>query len=543
MSAERPLLVIVPARGGSKAIPFKNMRSVGGRPLIAYTVDAIQQAGVGDRIVISSDSDQILLWAELHGHEGRMRPSELATDDATISAVAAHLADELDWIGDVGVFQPTSPLRSVESIVAAVRAFREFDGDSLASAVRERHLMWLDVEDDLTRATPLFEARLNRQAVKHRVMRETGSIQLVRAEVLRSGREMVTDRHMLFELSEEESLDIDTPADLAQARRVVEQSTVIFRLSANATVGSGHLFHCLQLADELSDQRLRFLLRACEPFVSQLLDEHNFSYREETDLRADLGALSGSGPNLVVNDILDTTEADILVERTLGMKVVNIEDLGPGSRFADWVVNALYPVQNGAGANVACGPRYATLRGEFHDIPPKQIRDTPHRVLITFGGTDPARLAARCARLLNGHVATEVHVIVGPGATTEGFPEGVMVRRHVRSMAAEMMAADLVLTSAGRTVYEAAATSTPVVVLAQNAREATHSHLSYEEGVVFLGIGALVTDEQVRGVVERLLSASSLRNELSQRLARSIDERGAARIAHRIRGLVKGLED
>ena len=244
---------------------------------------------------------------------------------------------------------------------------------------------------------------------------------------------------------------------------------------------------------------------------------------------------------MVVNDVLDTSEHEVLVQRSAGYRVVNIEDLGPGAKLADWVVNALYPVQDGDGTHVSSGPRYATLRSEFINLPPKTVRERPERILITFGGTDPGGLAARCARLLAPTVDAEIRVILGLAAPDEDFPEGVVTQRHVRSMAAEMMDADLVLCAAGRTVYEAAAAGTPVAVLAQGAREATHSHLSYLSGVVFLGIGPLVDDQHVVGVVQRLLGDHALRLELSERLRTSVDARGAARIGHRVRGLLRGL--
>ena len=97
-------------------------------------------------------------------------------------------------------------------------------------------------------------------------------------------------------------------------------------------------------------------------------------------------------------------------------------------------------------------------------------------------------------------------------------------------MAREMLEADLAVTSAGRSVYEAATTGTPVVVLAANAREATHAHLGYDSGVVFLGIGSLVDDAHIVATVKRLLADAALRRELSDRLRASVDDRGAARI-------------
>jgi CMP-N-acetylneuraminic acid synthetase/spore coat polysaccharide biosynthesis predicted glycosyltransferase SpsG len=541
--ADRPLLAIVPARGGSKNVPNKNLRSLGGRPLIAHTVEGVRTSRVADRLVVSSDSDAVLRWAELQRVEAHPRPAQLATDETTISEVAAHVADELDWNGDVGVFQPTSPFRRAESIVAAVERFRAAGVDSLASCVREPHIYWLDRDGSLEHAAPLFQERVNRQYGEHRVLKETGSIQLVRGEVLRAGRQIVGERHLLFETSLDEALDIDTTEDLVVARRRFEQGTVVFRLRANARVGAGHIYHCLELADELADQRLRFLLRDCDPFVEALVTEHGYPFLTETDLPADLESLAGPGRNLVLNDVLDTTEREVLAERAAGFSVVNIEDLGPGARLADWVVNALYPIENGNGNGVvaAGGAAYATLRSEFHDLPEKEIRPRADRVLITFGGTDPHRLAARCAKLLNGRIDAELKVIIGPGASDEGFPDDIEVRRHVRSMAAEMMAADLVLTSAGRTVYEVAAAGTPVAVLAQSARDATHAHLSFSSGVIFLGVGPLVDDEHVVGVVRRLLEDYELRVELSERLRASVDARGAARIGHAVRAMLRSL--
>jgi CMP-N-acetylneuraminic acid synthetase/spore coat polysaccharide biosynthesis predicted glycosyltransferase SpsG len=538
---ERPLLAIIPARGGSREVIGKNLRLLGGRPLISYTVDAVRRAGAAGRVIVSSDSDEILAWADLHGVESLQRPTELSEDSAKVSGVAAHVADSLDWRDDVGVFQPTSPFRTSKSIVAALEAFRTSNALSLASVVRENHLYWLDDEQSLAKAKPLFRERVNRQYGQRPVLRETGAIQLVKGDVLRDTRQLVTQRHTLFEMDEAEALDIDTVDDLVLARRRLERGLVVFRIWANRVIGSGHIHHCLQLADELADQRLHFLLHDCDAFVSDVLKERGYEFSVETDLASNLRELADGCPGVIVNDILDTSEADVLIERAAGLRVMNIEDLGPGGRLADAVVNALYPVDPGAATHVDAGPAFATLRAEFFDLPPKVVRETPERILVTFGGTDPGDLASRCARVLAGNVSAEIRVVKGPGAPDADFPAGVDVQSHVRTMAFEMLNADLILTSAGRTVYEAAAVGTPVLVLAQGARDATHAHLSYEAGVVFLGIGALVDDAHILEVVRRVLAEHHLRLELSDRLKSSIDGLGARRIAERIRGLLLGL--
>jgi spore coat polysaccharide biosynthesis predicted glycosyltransferase SpsG/CMP-N-acetylneuraminic acid synthetase len=513
------------------------MRLVGGKPLIHYVLAALRGSAVADRVVVSSDDAAILSWCELHGYETHLRPDGLAGPETTISEVAAFVADELGWDGDVGVFQPTSPLTKPSTIVDAVTTFREGTWTSLASCFRDDHLAWYETSPGEP-PQPLFEARVNRQFNRSQLLRETGAIQLVRGDALRSGRQMVTPNHHLYEVDPAEALDIDTAEDFAIARRRIEEAGVVFRLTANRTVGSGHLFNCLQLAEELAEHRVSFLLRDCDPFAGEVLDARGHQWREEEDLAADLEALRHGGRNLVVNDVLDTSEADVLTQRGLGFVVVNFEDLGDGARLAHWVVNALYRGDDKV-PDAACGPRWATLREEFHDPPPKQIRGEARSVLITFGGTDPNHLAHRCAQLLAARGELELKVVLGPGAEDADFPEGVRVERVVRSMATEMLEADLVLTSAGRTIYEAAIIGTPVVALAQNAREATHAHLGYEHGVVFLGIGPLVEDARIVETVDRLLADADLRRELSARLRSSIDARGGVRVANRIRALIQ----
>ena len=534
------VLVIVPARGGSRGIAGKNMRPLAGQPLIAHTVDAVLESGIAGRLVISSDDPAILNWAELHGLEARPRPSALAADDTTIGQVAAHVADELDWTGVVAVFQPTSPLRTPASIRLALDTYRSGQIRSLSTVVREPHLYWFDEAGSLADARPLFKERVNRQFAQHQVLRETGSIQLVDAEHLRTTHTMVSGSHLLFELPAAESSDIDTFADLTEARDILERGTIVFRVRANRVVGYGHLYHCMQLAEELAHERIHFLLVDCDDGVRQLLIQRGYDTRVEQELAADLERFAALSRKIVVNDVLDTTETEILAERQAGFMVVNIEDLGPGARHADWVVNALYPVGEPNPGNVSYGPRFATLRSEFLGLPPKEIRDPATRILLTFGGTDPSGLTSRFAHVLQD-LPVELIVILGPGAREQALPTSCTVLRDVRSMAAEMMRADVIVTSAGRTVYEAAVTGTPVVVVAQNAREATHAHLGYDTGVVFLGIGTLVEDRHVREVVARLLASADLRAELSARLRSSIDVSGGLRIASRIRDMLKGL--
>ena len=183
-----PVLALVPARGGSRGIIGKNLARIGDVPLISKTLSTLAMVPEVERIVVSTDDAAIASVARLHGAELHHRTTELSGDSITLSELALAVVDELDFHGVLGVFQPTSPLRTVASVTEALERFAEAGADSLATVVRETSLFWWDAEGDPMRAKPLHEVRVNRQYAHHGVLRETGSIQLVTTGSLRAER-------------------------------------------------------------------------------------------------------------------------------------------------------------------------------------------------------------------------------------------------------------------------------------------------------------------------------------------------------------------
>jgi spore coat polysaccharide biosynthesis predicted glycosyltransferase SpsG len=171
------------------------------------------------------------------------------------------------------------------------------------------------------------------------------------------------------------------------------------------------------------------------------------------------------------------------------------------------------------------GGRWAIVRPEFLAIPESEYAGG--RVLVSFGGTDPAGLTERIVPLLDG---LEVRVVQPPGR------DGVW-----RNLAEDMAWADLIVTSGGRTVWEATAARRPCVTVLQNARESTHRHLSLGAGVVNLGLAGLVDDEIVGRTVQRLASSPATLTDLASRMVGVVDGRGADRIVAECERIIGGL--
>lgn len=145
MNNTSPYIAIIPARGGSKRLPDKNMRILAGKPLIGWTIESAIESGVFSRVVVSTDSWEIAVMAAQFGAEVPfMRPEELASDDTPSIEVLIHAANSLmagketPWT-HLACLQPTSPLRTAENIREAVHLLEEKQADAIISVCKSEH--------------------------------------------------------------------------------------------------------------------------------------------------------------------------------------------------------------------------------------------------------------------------------------------------------------------------------------------------------------------------------------------------------------------
>lgn len=222
------VLALVPARGGSKGVPGKNVRLLAGRPLIEYAARAARESGVIDRIVLSTDSDEIADAGRRSGLEVPfIRPASLAADDTPMLPVVRHAIDALSasgWIPDVIVLlQPTSPLRRPSHVRDAVTMLRETKADSVVTVVElPRHLSpdyVMRIEDGLLRPFLPEGARLTRRQDARPAYARDGTVYACWRATLERFGTIYGDRCQPLLVDASDSLSIDTPDDWAEAER------------------------------------------------------------------------------------------------------------------------------------------------------------------------------------------------------------------------------------------------------------------------------------------------------------------------------------
>jgi len=126
------IIGITPARGGSKTIPRKNIKGISGKPLIAWTIEAVKESKMIDRYVVSTEDEEIAQIVRGYGVEVLPRPSELATDEVTTISVLQHAIEQIPC-GIVVLLQDTSPIRRPGLIDECIKEFKDNDYDSLAT--------------------------------------------------------------------------------------------------------------------------------------------------------------------------------------------------------------------------------------------------------------------------------------------------------------------------------------------------------------------------------------------------------------------------
>ncbi len=228
------VLAIVPARGGSKSIPHKNLRLFAGHPLLAFSIAAGRQSEVVDRVIVSTDDEDIARVALDYGAEVPfIRPPELARDDSLDYPVFSHalawLAEHEGYRPDVVVqLRPTSPVRPPGMVTQAVESLLAHpQADSVRGVVpsgQTPYKMWrIDEHGRLSPllASEMYEAFNQPRQRLPQTYWQTGHIDAIRSATLLEKQSMSGDVILPMVLDSSYSVDIDTPADWARAERLL----------------------------------------------------------------------------------------------------------------------------------------------------------------------------------------------------------------------------------------------------------------------------------------------------------------------------------
>lgn len=217
-------LAVIPARGGSKGIARKNIKPLGGRPLIAWTIEAAARAKHVDRAIVSTEDEEIARVARTCGGDVPfLRPARLAQDDSPGIDPVLHALEELPGFDAVVLLQPTSPLRLASDVDACVELAHASNAPAAVSvAACEEHPYWMYHVDAARRLTPVVDRPLvTRRQDLPPVFTLNGAVYFARTAFLTQARTFLTPDTVGYVMPRERSLDLDTHLDWDMAELVL----------------------------------------------------------------------------------------------------------------------------------------------------------------------------------------------------------------------------------------------------------------------------------------------------------------------------------
>jgi len=227
------VVAVVPARGGSETVPNKNLRRLGGTPLVAWAIDVATETPAVDRTVVTTDDASIASVAREHGADVVDRPASLATGDALVVDALRHVVAELHAAGDEPTYlvmlEPTCPFRTVEDVMACLDVLVRGEHDSVATfteASLNPHRCWRVEGDHPEPFLPEADPFQPRQSLPE-AYELTGGVYAFAVDALpEAGSSLLFDRPGAVSMPPERSVDIDTELDFAVAEALLDEGVV-----------------------------------------------------------------------------------------------------------------------------------------------------------------------------------------------------------------------------------------------------------------------------------------------------------------------------
>ena len=537
------ILAVIPARGGSKGIPRKNIRIINNKPLIFYVINNAKLCSQITDIVVSSDDDEIIEISKNYGVDTIKRDAGLAKDITTLDPVVFDAVIKMEERKNkkydiVITLQPTSPLLKSETLEKALNDFIKSKYDTYISVTNNPHLSWGQSKKGFY---PLYKKRVNRQQLPPNYI-ETGAFFITKRQFVKDNTRMGKNISV-YEIPIEESTDIDTVNDWIICENQLKKKNIIFRVDGHKTIGMGHIYRCITLAHHLIFHNITFVTKQKCAEGLKKIQESKFKYRIIKNDDSFFNFLKSHKTDIVVNDCLDTTAEYILKLKKFAERVISFEDLGSGIDAADAVINSLYE-NSYKRDNVFSGEKYICLKEEFLLEAPVAVSEKVKNVLVLFGGTDPSNLTRKIYRLAlevtksNKEITFTFLIPLSYDHKKNNIlnTHNIKVISHVNRVSTYMKKADIAFTSQGRTVFELACLGIPSIVLAQNQREQLHTFANMENGFLNLGLGKEVPYETIKSTFDLLISTNKVRQNMHNLMIKHDLKSGINRVKNIILG-------
>ncbi len=511
-------LILVMARSsGSKEISRQNLRLINGKPLLYYVLHTALKYK-NSLVVVSTDSEEIKHLSTLYGAEVLKRPKNLTKDSASLEDIVAHSLKMLQKKGyefkKCLVIHPHFPLISISTIE---RFFNSLSNEINTIFGFEEDSIRDDVMGETT--TKKEPCRINLLA--KRIVRTKKIVSFSCKPFIQSN--LFKKPYYGIKIPTEEIFSPTSYHDFASLESIINKKRILVRVDGSKEIGLGHVYNMLTVLNNLRREEILIVMNSKKKLGLKKFKEYLYNvklFSNETHL---MKIVKDFKPEIIVNDILDTSFPYMTKLKKFNCVIVNFEDRGKGRALADLVFNPIYQEQKGL-KNEYFGAKYSCVRDEFRIWQRQDIPERVEQIIISFGGTDPKNKTKDVLEIINdmnlNHIRLKVVLGIGNANKNEiktivkkmnhnGFKIDIIERSDF--LAKNIIESDFAIISNGRTVFEVAAVRVPMISIAVNQRERKHSFVENAEIGMSLTLETNKDKEMLVKSIKKMMNASNRR--------------------------------
>ena len=489
------LIVIIARESGKQNISKQNLRLVNGKPLLYYVIKTAKESK-NCYTVMSTDSDEIKQYGEFYQIPVLDRSKKLTKDDAKLVEIAREALTKLEKKGlkfkKCLILHPHFPLKKKETIQKFFSNLNE----------KVSVIYGYEKQPDYNFGTITKNSNLNISSKK-----TVKIIKIVSFDCQKLSN--IKNKNNIFglEISSEEIFTPDNYHQFASLESVLKRKKIVVRVDADINIGLGHVYNMLTVLNNIRNEDLLIVMNAKKNLGLKKFRERLYTVKTYSNENEFWKIIRSFKPDIIFNDILDTSVNYIKKLKKKKIFVVNFEDLGSGRKFADLVFNPIFESKKPL-KNEYYGPNYACVREEFRVFKRKKIRRHVKNIAITLGGVDKNNNTLKILSVIKKFELlknVKIRIILGLGykqkkkllELTNKMNEmdyKIKIVEKVNLLSKYLIDCDFVIASNGRTVFEIASLNIPLISLSVNKREQQHNfvrksnvgyHLDYTNNFVY----------------------------------------------------------
>ena len=470
------LIVIIARESGRYDVSKQNLRLVNGKPLLSYVIKTAKESK-NCYTIVSTDSDEVKQYAEFYQVPVLDRSKKLTKDDTKLIEIASEALTKLEKKGlkfrKCLILHPHFPLIKKETIQ---RFF-----SSLNKKVSIIYGYEKEADYNFAKIKKNFELEpLSKENVK--------IIKIVSFDCQKLLHIKTDNKIFGLGISSDEIFTPHNYHQFADLESEMKRKKIIVRVDADINTGLGHVYNMLTILNNIRNDDILVIMNAKKNLGFKKFKEHLYAVKTYSDENEFWKIIRNFKPDIIFNDILNTTSYYIKKLKKEGIFVVNFEDLGEGRKFADLVFNPIFESKKQM-KNEYYGPNYACVREEFRVFKRKKIRKYVKNIAITLGGVDKDNNVLKILSVIRKFKLLEnvkIKIILGLGYKQKkkllgltnkmnSLNHKIEIVEKVDLLSKHLIDCDFVIASNGRTVLEIASLNIPLISLSVNKREQQHN--------------------------------------------------------------------